>query len=142
MKTLILTFLMLTTSAFAQNICDFQETWDFKEALEANGIKPLKTSGNHGRFTFMEKDMIHLTITLQGWLNGLSQEEALATFADMYNGKIGSNAGEIVYYNINGKKYALVHYWPGDNEYGGFFEVKNRSYKLIAEINDSFIECR
>lgn len=86
--------------------------------------------------------MIHLTVTLQGWLNGLSQGEAMDNFNDMYNGESGSNAGEIIYYSINGKKYALVHYWPGDNEFGGFFEIKNRSYRLIAEINDSFIECR
>lgn len=142
MKSLILTFLFLTTSAFAQDICSFQETWEFKEALTAKGIKPTKKSTNHKRFTFIEKDMIHLTVTLQGWLNGVSREEALDNFNDMYEGQSGSLAGEIVYYTINGKKYALVHYWPGENEYGGFFEVKDRSYKLIAEISDSFIECR
>ena len=142
MKTLILTFLFLTTSAFAQNICDFQETRDFTDALKAQGIKPAKKSTNHKRFTFIEKDMIHLTVTKQGWLSGLSREEALDNFNDMYNGESGSNAGEIVYYMIDGKIYALVHYWPGDNEYGGFFEIKDRAYRLIAEINDSFVECR
>lgn len=142
MKILILTLLFLTTSALAQDICSFEETWEFEDALKAQGIKPAKKSTNHKRFTFIEKDMIHLTVTLQGWLSGVSREEALDQFNDMRDGRSGSLAGEIVYYMIDGKKFALVHYWPGENEYGGFFEVKDRSYRLIAEINDSFIECR
>ena len=59
MKTLILTILFLSSSAFAQDICNFQETWEFEEALTAKGIKPAKKSTNHKRFTFIEKDMIH-----------------------------------------------------------------------------------
>lgn len=142
MKFLFALMFLISTSAFAQNICEYQETFDFVEALKSQGVNKARKSTNHKRFTFVEKSMIHLTVTLQGWLGGLSRDEALENFADMYNGEMGSNAGEIVYYNYNGKSYALVHYWPGDNEFGAFFEMTGKAYKLVAEINDSFIECR
>jgi hypothetical protein len=136
MKFLIILALTLTTQAFAVDICQFNETWDFKQALISEGYKPTKTSKNHKRFTFIEKQMIHLTITLQDWLKGSSRDEALEMF-----GQDGED-GQVVYYVIGEKKYALVHYWPGDNEYGAFFELKNSTYRLVAYIGDSFIECK
>lgn len=141
MKLLLTLALFITTNAFAVDICSFEETWEVSDALEAQGIKAHKTSKNHKRFTFAEKEMIHLTITLQDWLKGISRGEALETFADIYEGKQGSNAGEIKYYRINGKEVALVHYWPGDNEYGAYYELKNGAHRLIAEVSDSFITC-
>ena len=142
MKIILILAFFISFQSFAADICNFQETWEFTEALKEEGIKPLKRSKNHKRFTFVEKEMIHLTITLQYWLKGASRDEALENFADLYDGKMGSNAGEILYYSIEGKTYALVHYWPGDNEVGAFYEMKGRAYRLIAEISDSFIECR
>lgn len=142
MKIILILSFLISSQVFAADICQFQETWEFTEALEAEGIKHSKRSKNHKRFTFVEKEMIHLTITLQDWLKGVSRAEALENFADLFEGRIGMNAGEILYYSIEGKTYALVHYWPGDNEYGAFYEMKNKAYRLIAEINDSFIECR
>lgn len=133
MKFLIVIALTFTTQAFAANICNFQETWEFKEALKAEEIKATKISKNHKRFTFNEKRMIHLALTLQDWLSGISREEALEMF---------SPEGEIEYYSIGERTYALVHYWPGDNEYGAFFEVINGCYRLVAYIGDSFIECK
>jgi hypothetical protein len=70
---------------------------------------------------------------LQDWLKNLSLAEAIEEFAD----------GEVEYYNIEGLKIILIHYWPGDNEYGAYFKInKNGSFKLIATVSDSFIECK
>jgi hypothetical protein len=98
---------------------------------------------NHKGWSALEKDMIHLAISLDNSLRGVTKEEALRKFADLYEGRQGSNAGEIVYLTISDKQYALVHYWPGENEYGAFFQLKTgRAFKLVAEITDSFIECK
>lgn len=142
MKFLFALFILITTNAFAVDICTFAETFEFHQTLDAKGIKPLKKATNPKRFTFVEKQMIHLTVTLQRSLNGSTKEESLEIFSDLYDGQRGHHAGEILYYEISGKQFALVHYWPGENEYGGFFEIKNNAYKLLAEINDSFIACK
>lgn len=142
MKLLLTLALFITTNAFAVNLCSFEETWQFNEALEAQRIKPIRISKNHSRFTFAEKQMIHRTVTLQDWLKGTSKAEAMEIFAAMFNGQPGENAGEIVYLNVHGKEIAVVHYWPGDNEYGAYYEMKNGAFRLIAEIGDSFITCK
>ncbi len=142
MKFLLAVALFITTNAFAVDVCSFQETSDFRDALEARNIKSTKKSTNPKRFTFIEKQMVHLTITLESWLSGSTKEEAIEIFGDYHDGKKGFNAGEILYYEIEGKQMALVHYWPGENEYGAFFELKNGAYKLLAEVTDSFITCK
>lgn len=143
MKLIIALALVLSAQVYAADICSFPETSDFIGALKEEGIKPARTSKNHSKWTFTEKAMIHLTISLENHLKGVSREDALKQFADWYDGKPGSNAGEIVYFDIAGKKFALVHYWPGDNEYGAYFQVKmDGSFKMIAEIQDSFITCK
>lgn len=144
MKAFLVLALLLSTQVFAQvDICSQNETSDLFEALKESGIKPHKISKNHAKFTFSEKQMIHLTITLQDWLKGSSKEEAFDQFADMYQGKIGPNAGEIKYFRIGDIEYALVHHWPGDNEVGAIFQIKrNNAFKLVAEVGDSFITCK
>jgi hypothetical protein len=53
------------------------------------------------------------------------------------------DAGEIEYLTAENTKFALVHYWPGENEYGAFIEIKNnKSIKVMASITDGFIECK
>ena len=94
------------------------------------------------RFTFLEKQMIHLTVTLQDYLNASTKEESLEIFGDMYEGELGSNSGEILYFQIADKLVALVHYWHGDNQYGAIFEINNGTHKLQAEINDGEITCK
>ena len=130
--------LLFSTQIFAQDICAFEETWEFEEALSNANIKTSKISKNHKRFLFVEKQMIHLAITQEDWLKGCTRDQALEVFSD-YN---GSNAGEISYYQIQGKTYALVHYWPGENEMGAYFEMTSSAFKLIATISDSFIRCK
>lgn len=139
MKFFLITLLFIT-NAFATDICDYNETWEFEEALEQNGIKPYKKTINLIKLTFVEKQMIHLTVTQA--VGVVTREEALEIFGDYYKGKEGFNAGEIIYYKIKGKEYALVHSWPGDNEVGAYFEMKGSAYKQIAVISDSFIDCK
>ena len=145
MKYLIL-LLLITSNAFASlNICDYQETWELQEALEAAGIKTSKLSSNHKKYTFSEKQMIHLAVSQQSYLSGITREEAISNFADIgYDGLPSSNAGEIKYYKLNGAEMAIVHYYPGDNEFGAIFSIKPgaRAPKMIATIDDSFITCR
>lgn len=136
MKSLITLLLLTSFNAFAADICAFEETWEFHEALEAEGVKAVKTSKNSKRFTFVEKQMIHLTVAQQDWLKGISKEEAWESFSE------GSSDGEVLYYKLDGKDYALVHYWPGDNEFGAFYEMKNGAYRIIATIDDAFITCK
>lgn len=133
MKFALLIALFVTTNVFAADICKFEETWEWKEAVEAEGVKPVRIAKNSKKFTSVEKHLVHKTVTLQEWLKELSLGEAVTEFAD----------GEIEYYNFNGQQVILVHYWPGDNEYGAFYKInKNGSFKLLANVSDSFIECK
>lgn len=127
--------LLFATNAFAFEPCSHQDTWGFFEDLKANSQKASAISKNPKKFRFVEKQMIHLTVTLQDWLNGSSKAEALEIFTE------GSSDGEIQYFDFNGRRIALVRYWPGDNEYGAFFEMKNSAFQLLAEIRDSDIVC-
>lgn len=129
MKLIIALFFFIFTQAYAHEICRFNEVHEFTAVKKAT-----KTQRAVSRMTFVEKNLVHRAVTLQSYLSGVSKEEALKNFAEA--------DGEILHYTINGKNYALVHYYPGDNEFGGFFEVTGNAFKLIAEINDSYISCR
>jgi hypothetical protein len=133
MKFLVLFAFFFAVQAYAVDICSYRETWSFIEALDAEHIGPTKVSRNHNRFTFVEKQMIHLTVTLQDWLRGSSREEALEKFQE---------DGEIYYYEIDSRKYAFVRYWQGDNEFGAYYEMTRTAYRLVAKIEDSFISCK
>lgn len=135
MKTLLILAMLLSANAFALHPCDFEMTQDFREALEVSGIKPHKVSKTPSKFRFIEKQMIHLTVSLQDWLSGVGRKEALELFVE------DRNDGEILYYHLDGKEVALVHYYPGDNEYGAFVEMKDSAFALLAEIRDSDIYC-
>lgn len=144
MKSLVLISLLFSSLSFASvEFCSYEETYQFFDALEIQEIKHTKRARNHKRFTFLEKNLIHLTITLQSWYVGVSREEAILTFSqvDEY-GQRGPNAGEVLYYQFGSKKYVLVHYWPGDNEYGAFYELKVAgAYELKGVIRDGAIYC-
>lgn len=135
MKTLIILALLFSVNAFAFHPCDFEMTQDFTDVLKASGIKPHKISKTPSKFRFIEKQMIHLTVSLQDWLNGVSRKEALELFVE------DRNDGEIRYYQLDGREFALVHYYPGDNEYGAFLEMTGSAFSLVAEIRDSDIYC-
>ncbi len=144
MKFLLTLVLLISFNSNAADICRFQETWEFKNALKELGIKPVVVSKNHAKFTTVEKRLIHKWLSSQSGRRNTSLEQSMEEFSDtrLRNGQVGPDAGEILYYNIEGKKFVLIHYWPGENEYGAFYSVnKNNTYKLIADITDSFIEC-
>lgn len=141
MKLLFILLMLTSGNAFCMNPCSFLDTPDFFKSLEAKKIRPSYVSKNHSRFNFNEKHMIHLTITLQEWFKGISREESLTLFAETLGKSKNLRRGEIIYYNFPNKKIALVHYWPDSNEYGAFYEIKNNSYRLLAQVSESFIYC-
>lgn len=143
MKLVIFLALTFTFNSFAVDICKFEETWEFKNALKEQSISPVLVSKNHSKFTTVEKRLIHKWLSSQSGRRNTSLEQSMEEFSDSrLTGNPGPDAGEIIYYNIEGKKYVLIHYWPGENEYGAYFSVNtNNTYKLIADITDSFIEC-
>lgn len=143
MKYLLFIPLLFLSNAYAFDVCSFEYTHDFFEYIEKQGIKPTRVSKNHKKFTSVEKKMIYKMVTSQSWRRNDTVAEALLEFGDYYNGKEGYNAGEIQYFTINNIKLVLVHYWPGDNEYGAFFFVnKNNSTRYKAVINDGEIYCK
>jgi hypothetical protein len=142
MKLLFLFIFSIASHSYAADICNFQETWEFREALKEEGNRPVLISKNHSKFTTVEKRLVHKWLSSQPDRRNTTLEQSMEEFSDRHSGKVGPDAGEIIYFNIDGKKYVLVHYWPGENEYGAFYSVnKNNSYKQIANITDSFIEC-
>ena len=43
---------------------------------------------------------------------------------------------------IDDNKFQLVHYWPGDNEYGAFVKVQHgKKVVVLATIVDGIIRC-
>jgi hypothetical protein len=126
---ILILFLFITTKAMAFDLCSYQQTSQIE-------ISRSKVSKRPSRFTFAEKNLVHRTIALENYNRGISRPEALEIFTE------ASSEGKIVYFSKNGKDYILVHYWPGDNEYGAFYLVSEKSApKLIASIGDSFITC-
>lgn len=142
MKFLLSLALLVTTNAFAIDLCSFEQTWELDEALESMNVRPLKVSDNHKAFTNVEKQLIYTAVVQQDWRSGVSMNEALQIFGDYYDGKLGSNRGEIQYFNVKGQKFVIVHYWPGDNEYGAIFKHVNNNFHLIASIGDGEISCK
>jgi hypothetical protein len=144
MRLFLLITLFITTKAFAVDICQFPETSNFYTELKVQGIRPARISKNAKKFTSVEIKLINKTVRLQDRRNPTSLQETLEEFMDVQEGgKPGLNAGEILYYNFEGTQYLLVHYWPGENEYGAYYKLnKNGSFKLITQIIDSGIECK
>lgn len=127
MKLLLAFVLLVTTNAFAVDLCSFEETWQFNEALS-----PVHVSDDHKAFNDHEKRLIHTIIGEQRWWAGADLEESLYIF----------RGGEIKYFNLKNQKLVLVHFWPGDNEYGAFFTHVNGQYYLVAKIEDGSIICK
>lgn len=139
MKYFVLLSLMISSNVFALDLCQLRDTHDFEVAVKAERIKPIRSIAQN--FSSLEKLMIHQAVTLQSWQRGISSQNSLRAFQDIYDGYQGLNPGEIVYYQVRGQKLALVHYWPGENEYGAFFMVGGNSSKMIARVDDGDISC-
>lgn len=144
MKLFILLFFFVTTQTFAQsfNICNLQDTGELDDLVDQSHALIRETNDY---FSLIEKNMITVTMKLDSWRSVRNQDEAVLMFQDRNHmrERPGSNAGEIQYYSLIGKTYALVHFWPGDNEYGAIFEMVTKTkFKLIALIGDGEISCR
>ncbi len=128
---------LLSFNSFAFNICDYEDTATVSDAIEAKKIIKTKTVSEHSAFSNVEKKMILMALKTDSLNAEIDEEEALRLFND------DVDAGEIEYLTAENTKFALVHYWPGENEYGAFIEIKNnKSIKVIAAITDGFIECK
>ncbi len=128
---------LVSLNALAFNICDYEYTSTVSDAIEAKKIIKTKTVSEHSAFTNLEKKMILMALKTDSLNSDIDEEEALRLFND------DVDAGEIEYLTADNTKFALVHYWPGENEYGAFIEIKNnKSIKVMATITDGFIECK
>jgi hypothetical protein len=142
MKLLALTLALMTSQAFAFDVCSLQDTGALEDAVLAKEIKHLQTTEPF-KFNQLEKKMIFEMVKKDDWNEIESEADAVLHFEDRNADELqaGTNAGEIAYYAAGSKKIAMVHYYPGDNEYGAIFEVKNGSHKMIATIGDGEISC-
>ena len=140
MKSLIFVFLFVSSQVFALDLCQLRDTYEFDQVVQFERLQTIRTVSNN--FSGLEKRMIHQAVRLQAWQVGIPMDESLRAFGDYYDGYRGPNPGEIVYYQLKGQKLALVHYFPGENEYGAFFIVGNGTTKMVARIDDSEISCQ
>lgn len=141
MKILIFLTLFSLTTAFAGSCTPELEAIFLDEASE---IRPTGVAANHDRWTLLEKLMIREAVESQGYYQDLSLSEAVDIFADKNewsDGLPGHNAGQIFYYQLNGKILAKVVYYPGENEYGSIFEVRDHSYTFLTSVHDGDISC-
>jgi hypothetical protein len=138
MKLFVFLFVFISVQAWAVNVCDFMETSDFRRSHFE-----IRSSADHFQFSALEQQLIHEAVNLSSYRGPVSQSEALKIFGDFSSSQLpGYNAGEILYFSVRGKELILVHYWPGENEYGAFFELSGTGAKIVATVSDSFIECR
>ena len=142
MKYLALSLMLMASQAFAFDVCSLSDTGALEDAVTANQLKVLHTAEPFG-FDQLERSMIFAMISKDDWNEIHSEEEAVLHFEDRNAEELeaGTNAGEIIYYAAGSKKIAMVHYYPGDNEYGALFEVKNGTHQMLATIGDGEINC-
>lgn len=146
MKSLLILIAFFTVQAHAAfDVCKFEDTGAFDEAVDAKKVTLIKRHDDHKRWSSIEKKMIHETIKTDGYSEKINEYEALRQFGDYYeegDTEEGSNAGSISYYKYGKAKFALVHYWPGDNEVGAFLEIGPKGkIKILATISDGWMEC-
>lgn len=139
MKFLLLVSLLMSSQVFALDLCQLRDTYEFDQVVQFERLPTIRAVSKN--YSGLEKRMIHQALRLQSWQVRMPMDESLRAFGDVYDGYRGPNPGEIVYYQVQGQKLALVHYFPGENEYGAFFIVGNGTTKMVARIDDSEISC-
>lgn len=142
MKSFLIAALLVTTNAFAFNFCDYQDVAELQQDLYQANIHSYKTSTHQTGFSNDEKKIIHATIILQDWQSDYTETAAMNAFLDMWQGRVGSLAGSLEYYLIDGRKIVHAQYFPGDNEYGAFWVLNKKGPKLLAVIEDSEVYCK
>ncbi len=98
------------------------------------------------KFSPVDRKMVFAMMVEYGktWQTFKDEAAAMHDLLDFYEGEKtpGTNAGEIIRFHEGTKTIALVHFWPGDNEFGAYFEVlSNGTFKKIATIGDGDIYC-
>jgi hypothetical protein len=144
MKLLLVLLFTVSSPAFSIDLCRFESTTEFYEAVEAKKIKQLKVSSDPRHFSAIEKEMIYLSIVAPSMYAEVSREAALTLFSDFTEGftEPGYNAGDITYFESDNKIFEMVHYWPGENEDGAFVEITpNGKVAIIARLFDGSITC-
>ena len=139
MKFLLLVSLFVSSQVFALDLCQLRDTYEFDQVVQFERVPTIRSVSKN--YSALEKRMIHQALRLQSWQTRMPMEASLRAFGDVYDGYQGTNPGEIVYYQVQGQKLALVHYFPGENEYGAFYLVGNGKTKMVARIDDGEISC-
>lgn len=130
----LLFFLLISFQLFAQDICRFKDTREFRAAINSQEVKLLLKKQNPSTFSSFENKMI-FTMMQKTHFEPVTFNEAMELFYEQISD------GEIAYYT-NGKfKVALVRYWPGDTEVGAFIDPTNLNLKVLAIISDGEIYC-
>ncbi len=144
MKLYFLFAILISGRAFGFDLCQYESTSDFLDLIEAGKGKQTHESSNHKKFTEYEKNLIYTTIRLERDYRDVSKYKALIIFGDFDEGsdEPGSDAGTIRYFTIGKERIVMVHYWPGENEYGAFYQIKADKTEMIASIGDGSIECK
>lgn len=131
MKIFSLLFLFVSFQALATNVCEYKDSHEFDEKHEKSIVS--KNDGN--RLSSFERKMIFEFMKKDSWREIKDGLQAVREFFEGYSG------GEIVYYKIENKMIAKLHFYPGDNEYGIFYELSAGNFKELAEIQDGDIYC-
>jgi hypothetical protein len=137
---LSLLFAFISFQALAvSKVCDQADGSDFRDKL----TKSISSKTGPG-FNKVERSMIYKIMTLEAWREVKTEYQAVRQFMDYndYDSNPGTNAGEINYFKLGNKTIALVHFWPGDNEYGALFELSAADkFILLAYIQDGDLDC-
>lgn len=139
MKMFSILFFFISFQALAFDICQFPDTYEFSDKFE----KSITLKNEGPTFAALERKMIYDFLKKDAWNEAKDENQAVRIFLDYSdNGnEPGYNAGEIVYYKIENKMIAKVHFFPGDNEYGAFYEIQGGKAKELALIGDGEINC-
>ncbi|MCX6118583.1 MAG: hypothetical protein NT027_13655 [Proteobacteria bacterium] len=141
-------FSVLTSSAaFSSSICEQFSNRDLLNSVKT--VKPVfETLADH------EVAMIQSAVLISSLEEAHSPKTAVEIFADTLGGRSGSLGGEINYYELmvstnnsssSAKTFAVVTYYPGDNEYGAIFRIFKSEFHvspvLVGTITDSDVNC-
>jgi chloramphenicol O-acetyltransferase len=82
MKAAIFSLLLLSSTAFAFDICSLQDTNDFSDFAEQTNAEISRTQ-NHN-YNALERKMILEMMKLDPWREITTEAEAVRDFSDMY----------------------------------------------------------
>lgn len=143
MKRLFIALIFVSQAALAA--CPFgEDTNSLNQMAKVGALKKLATvSPKKQSLKSFEIGMIQSVILAQDLSVPMTPKEALDVFNDVEYG--GFSAGQIIYFTAKkpSVRYALVTYYPGENEYGAIFKVEDLEGSLdirkIADVQDSWI---